>query len=150
MSAPSLGRGAAALTVLLAGVLPAIQASRTSAMDALRAVSRGSSAARSPMRSALMIGQTMLSVVLLIGAGLFGFSLSYDEYPRSMFTTGPDQTLPLAIYAEFDVNFDATLAMSGVLILISVLLLLTLRIALSWRSSPSTRSRFLYGLSGSA
>ena len=25
----------------------------------------------------------------VIGAGLFGFSLSYDEYPRSMFTTGP-------------------------------------------------------------
>ena len=27
----------------------------------------------------------------VIGAGLFGFSLSYDEYPRSMFTTGPDR-----------------------------------------------------------
>jgi putative ABC transport system permease protein len=66
---------AAALTVVLAGMLPAIQASRTSAMDALRAVSRGSSAARSPVRNALMIGQTMLSVVLLIGAGLFVRSL---------------------------------------------------------------------------
>jgi putative ABC transport system permease protein len=66
---------AAGVTVLLAGVLPAMQASRTSAMDALRAVSRGSSATRSPMRSALMIGQTMLSVVLLVGAGLFVRSL---------------------------------------------------------------------------
>ena len=33
------------------------------------------------------------------------------------------QTLSLAIYAEFDQNFDATLAMGGVLVLISVLLL---------------------------
>jgi putative ABC transport system permease protein len=66
---------AAMVTVVLAGVLPAIQASRTSAMEALRSVSRGSSSARSPMRSALMIGQTMLSVVLLIGAGLFVRSL---------------------------------------------------------------------------
>src|SRR5258708_40138912 len=38
----------------------------------------------------------------VIGAGLFGFSLSYDEYPRSMFTTGPDQTLPLAIMGQLD------------------------------------------------
>ena len=38
----------------------------------------------------------------VIGAGLFGFSLSYDEYPRSMFTTGPDQTLPLAVMAQLD------------------------------------------------
>jgi putative ABC transport system permease protein len=67
---------AAALTVLLAGVLPAIQASRTSAAEALRAVSRGSSARRSPLRTTLMIGQTMLSVVLLIGAGLFVRSLA--------------------------------------------------------------------------
>jgi putative spermidine/putrescine transport system permease protein len=38
----------------------------------------------------------------VIGAGLFGFSLSYDEYARSMFTTGPDATLPLAVMAQLD------------------------------------------------
>ena len=38
----------------------------------------------------------------VIGAGLFGFSLSYDEFPRSMFTTGPDLTLPLAVMAQLD------------------------------------------------
>ena len=38
----------------------------------------------------------------VIGAGLFGFSLCYDEYPRSMFTTGPDATLPLAVMAQLD------------------------------------------------
>jgi ABC-type sulfate transport system permease component len=59
------------------------------------------------------------------------------------------QTLPLAIYAEFDRNFDATLAMSGALVLISVLLLLTLRIALTWQRSPSKRSPFLFGASSS-
>src|SRR5260370_8362613 len=36
----------------------------------------------------------------VIGAGLFGFSLSYDEYARSMFTTGPDATLPLSVMAH--------------------------------------------------
>lgn len=38
----------------------------------------------------------------IIGAGLFGFSLSYDEYPRSLFTTGSDMTLPLAVMAQLD------------------------------------------------
>lgn len=38
----------------------------------------------------------------IIGAALFGFSLSYDEFARSMFTTGADQTLPLAVLAQMD------------------------------------------------
>jgi putative ABC transport system permease protein len=66
---------AAALTILLAGLLPALQAARTSAADALRGSSRGASAARSRLRDALMVGQTALSVVLLVGAGLFVRSL---------------------------------------------------------------------------
>lgn len=38
----------------------------------------------------------------VIGSGLFGFSLSYDEYPRSLFNTGADLTLPLAVMAQLD------------------------------------------------
>lgn len=34
----------------------------------------------------------------LIGVGLFGFSLSYDEFARSSMTAGSDNTLPLEIY----------------------------------------------------
>jgi putative ABC transport system permease protein len=62
---------AATLTVMLAGIIPALQAAGTSATDALRSVTRGSSARRSRTRNILMIGQTALSVVLLVGAGLF-------------------------------------------------------------------------------
>ncbi|UPY36863.1 ABC transporter permease [Sediminicoccus sp. KRV36] len=45
-----------------------------------------------------------LPIVLpgVLGAALFGFSLSYDEFPRSMFTTGADMTLPLAVMAQLD------------------------------------------------
>jgi putative ABC transport system permease protein len=67
--------GAAALTVLAAGLLPAWQASRASAAEAMDAASRGGSSRRSPLRSALMVAQTALSVVLLVGAGLFVRSL---------------------------------------------------------------------------
>jgi len=79
------------------------------------------------------------------GLGEFGATIMFAGSLRAV-----TQTLPLAIYAEFDVNFDTTLAMGGVLVLISALLLLTLRIALTWQRSPSNRSPSLFGLSSSA
>jgi len=35
----------------------------------------------------------------IIGVALFGFTLSYDEFPRSWLTVGPKNTLPLEIWA---------------------------------------------------
>ncbi|KQS79456.1 ABC transporter permease [Rhizobium sp. Leaf384] len=49
--------------------------------------------------------QTFRHVVLpmiapsLIGVGLFGFTLSYDEFARTLMTSGTYNTLPLEIYA---------------------------------------------------
>lgn len=34
----------------------------------------------------------------LIGVGLFGFTLSYDEFARTLYTAGSFNTLPLEIY----------------------------------------------------
>ena len=34
----------------------------------------------------------------LVGVGLFGFSLSYDEFARTLMTSGTYNTLPLEIY----------------------------------------------------
>jgi putative spermidine/putrescine transport system permease protein len=48
--------------------------------------------------------QTIRHVVIpillpsLIGVGLFGFTLSYDEFARSLYTAGSFNTLPLEIY----------------------------------------------------
>lgn len=48
--------------------------------------------------------QTFAHVVLpmiapsLVGVGLFGFSLSYDEFARTLMTSGSSNTLPLEIY----------------------------------------------------
>jgi putative spermidine/putrescine transport system permease protein len=48
--------------------------------------------------------QTLVHVVLpiimpsLIGVGLFGFTLSYDEFARTLLTAGSYNTLPLEIY----------------------------------------------------
>jgi putative spermidine/putrescine transport system permease protein len=49
--------------------------------------------------------QTLMHVVLpilvpgLIAVALFGFTLSYDEFARTMLTVGPRNTLPLEIWA---------------------------------------------------
>ena len=104
--------------------------------------------------------RTFFRVVLPLARGglIAGLALSFarglGEFGATIMFAGSlqkvTQTLPLAIYQEFDVNFNATLAMSAVLVLISAVLLLTLRIGLSWRSSPSTRSPSLFGLSGSS
>jgi molybdate transport system permease protein len=103
--------------------------------------------------------RTFFRVVLPLARGglLAGLALSFarglGEFGATIMFAGSlarvTQTLPLAIYQEFDVNFNVTLAMSAVLVAISAVLLLTLRIGLSWRSSPSTSSPSLFGLSGS-
>jgi molybdate transport system permease protein len=95
--------------------------------------------------------RTFFRVVLPLARGglIAGLALSFarglGEFGATIMFAGSlqhvTQTLPLAIYNEFDVSFDATLAMSGVMVLISIVLLLTLRIALSWQRSSSTGSR---------
>ena len=104
--------------------------------------------------------RTFFHVVLPLARGglVAGLALSFarglGEFGATIMFAGSlqkvTQTLPLAIYAEFDRSFDATLAMSGVLVLVSAVLLLTLRIGLAWQSSSSPGSRSLFGLSTSA
>jgi len=63
------------LAGLLAGVAPAIQSTRAEVAEDLGDARRGSSSRRSRLRGALAVAQASLSVVLLVGAGLFVKSL---------------------------------------------------------------------------
>jgi molybdate transport system permease protein len=104
--------------------------------------------------------RTFFKVVLPLARGgvIAGLALSFarglGEFGATIMFAGSlqkvTQTLPLAIYNEFNVSFDTTLAMSGLMVLISAVLLLTLRIGLSWQRSNSTGSRSLFGLSPSS
>jgi molybdate transport system permease protein len=79
------------------------------------------------------------------GLGEFGATIMFAGSLQ-----GVTQTLPLAIYAEFDRNFDTTLAIGGVLVLFSIVLLAGLHIGLSWQRSDSNGSPSLFGLSSSS
>jgi molybdate transport system permease protein len=104
--------------------------------------------------------RTFFRVVLPLARGglIAGLALSFarglGEFGATIMFAGSlqkvTQTLPLAIYAEFDQDFDATLAMSAVLVLFSIVLLAGLRIGLTWQRSSSTTSTSLFGLSSSS
>ncbi len=63
------------VTGLLTGLIPALQASKAELADTLRAGGHGVAGGRSKTRITLIVGQVALSVVLLVGAGLFVQSL---------------------------------------------------------------------------
>jgi molybdate transport system permease protein len=71
------------------------------------------------------------------GLGEFGATIMFAGSLR-----GVTQTLSLAVYAEFDVNFDVALAISALLVLVSAALLITIK----WLPSLST-SRFRFATS---
>ena len=64
------------LCVLLSGLAPVVHGARTGVLEALKMSSRQIAGSRGRLRAGLMIAQTALSVLLLIGAGLFVQSLN--------------------------------------------------------------------------
>ncbi|HEY5098919.1 MAG TPA: molybdate ABC transporter permease subunit [Gaiellaceae bacterium] len=74
------------------------------------------------------------------GLGEFGATIMFAGSLQ-----GVTQTLPLAVYAEFDVDFHTALALGGLLVLVSAVLLVTLK----WLASSST-SAFRFALSTSS
>jgi predicted permease len=65
----------AVAATLLTGLVPALSASRVQLIPALRGTTRDGGLRRSRLRGALTIAQAAISVVLLVGAGLFVRSL---------------------------------------------------------------------------
>jgi molybdate transport system permease protein len=64
------------------------------------------------------------------GLGEFGATIMFAGSLQ-----GVTQTLPLAIYAAFSLDFDVALAMGALLVVVSAVLLVTLRLILSWQPS---------------
>ena len=72
------------------------------------------------------------------GLGEFGATIMFAGSLQKV-----TQTLPLAIYAQFEVDFDVTLAISALLVLISAALLISFKLTSLWQpSEQASRSRF--------
>jgi molybdate transport system permease protein len=99
--------------------------------------------------------KTFFRVVLPLARGGLGagealaFARGLGEFGATIMFAGSlqgvTQTLPLAIYQEFDVDFTLAVTLGGVLVLVSAVLLLTLK----WLASSST-SPFRFALSSSS
>jgi molybdate transport system permease protein len=101
----------------------------------------GAGPTRTFFRVVLPLARTGLAagaaLALARGLGEFGATIMFAGSLR-----GVTETLPLAVYAEFNVDFDTALAISALLVALSAALLLVLR----WRPSLST-SRFRFAAS---
>jgi len=93
-------------------------------------------------------GRTFARVALpLAGGGLgagaaLAFARGLGEFGATIMFAGSlkgvTQTLSLAVYQEFDVEFDNALAIGALLVVASALILLMAKLVLAWRRSNST------------
>ena len=77
----------------------------------------------------------------VLSAMLFAFTLSYDEFPRTLFTGGSDVTMPLAIYGTFAVEIHPNLFAFGVLTTLFSFSLLTIYAVLVTASVRRSRAQ---------
>jgi molybdate transport system permease protein len=118
----------------LRGAIAAFEGLDPNLLDASRTL--GSGPARTFVRVALPLAAGGLgassALALARGLGEFGATIVFAGSLQ-----GVTQTLPLAIYAEFDRNFDAALAIGVLFVLLGALLLLVLKLVPRWRSFTS-------------
>ena len=92
--------------------------------------------------------QTLRHVVIpivlpgIIGVALFGFTLSYDEFPRSWVTVGPRNTLPLEIWGmTTNITSPALYALGTVTTAISFVVIAAALLSIAFIQSHRTRRR---------
>ena len=94
-----------------------------------------------PARAFFRVALPLASGGLAAGAAL-AFARALGEFGATIMFAGNlrtvTQTLPLAIYEQFSLDFDSALAMGALLVVVSVALLLTLKLSLSWQPSRPT------------
>jgi molybdate transport system permease protein len=122
------------------GAIAAFEAIDGTLVDAARTL--GASPARVFARVALPLAAGGLgaasALALARGLGEFGATLIFAGSLQSV-----TQTLPLAIYAQFDQDFDTALAISALFIVFGALMLTTLKLYGWLRFTSIFRSRFV-------
>jgi molybdate transport system permease protein len=115
-------------------------------LDASRTLGAG------PARTFVRIALPLAGKGLAAGAAL-SFARGIGEFGATIMFAGSlqgvTQTLSLAIYAQFDLNFDVALALGALLVLVSAAILLTVKLLPVWTRSSST-SLFPFARFGSS
>ena len=118
--------------------IAAFEAVDTTMVDAARSLGAG------PGRTFWRVCLPLSSGGLAAGWAL-AFARGLGEFGATIIFAGNlqgvTQTLPLAVYSEFENDFDAALAIGGLLIVVSGAILLLVKLASSWTNrllSPST------------
>jgi molybdate transport system permease protein len=123
------------LPFYLRGAVAAFEGVDATLLDAARTL--GAKPARVFGRVALPLALGGLgassAVALARGLGEFGATIIFAGSLQ-----GVTQTLPLAIYAELDRNFDAALAIGALFVLLGLALLAALKLVPLWTRSVST------------
>jgi len=123
----------------LRGAIAAFEAVDAALLDAARTL--GASPARVFARIALPLAAGGLgaasALALARGLGEFGATIIFAGSLQ-----GVTQTLPLAIYAQFEQDFDTALAISALFIVIGAVLLVALKLYPWFRFVSISRSRF--------
>ena len=126
--------------------IAAFEALDPNVVDAARTL--GSSPARVFFRVAIPLAAGGLgagaALAFARGIGEFGATIMFAGSFQ-----GVTQTLPLAIYSEFDTDFDIALTISALLVVVSAVILLAVKLRPSWTRSDST-SPFLFARSSSS
>jgi predicted permease len=92
--------GASLLTVVLFGLAPALQATRTDLVSALKDAGQRAGRSRSRLRSGLVVAQVTLSLLLLVAAGLTLRALGRLQ------TTSPGFEVGNGLIASFDLGLQ--------------------------------------------
>jgi molybdate transport system permease protein len=117
------------------GAVAAFESVDPTLLDAARTL--GASPARVFARVALPLAAGGLgaasALALARGLGEFGATIVFAGSLR-----GVTQTLPLAIYAQFEQDFDVALAIGALFVLVGIAILLFLKLLPAWARSFST------------
>ena len=100
MTALVFSFGAAIVTGLAIGLLPALQAARVNVNEVLKEASRGSTGGGTRLRASLLVAEVSLSLVLLIAAGLLLTSFARLQRVAPGFSPDGVYTAQLAVPAE--------------------------------------------------
>ncbi|HEY6961059.1 MAG TPA: ABC transporter permease subunit [Gaiellaceae bacterium] len=115
--------------------IAAFEAVDPSLIEAARTL--GAGPARTFARVALPLARggltAGLALALARGIGEFGATIMFAGSLQ-----GVTQTLPVAVYLQFDASLDAVLAISALLVLVSASLLVALKLASAWTRSAQT------------